>query len=580
MTCARPQTARALLVAALCAAAQATAAPAAADPGAPAPRAGILDAMGQELRRSQRLRLAGHEPPYYVSLQVTESKRHLMAARFGALVVDAAALSRQAFVDLRVGDYSSDSSGVDATDYERYVAYSPDEALPLDDDAPAALRGALWLLAEDRYKAALSAYLRKRGQAVYAAKEEETPDFSREEPIVHLEALSELQPDLDLWRGRLRELSARLRREPLVFDSQVRFAVERQRRWQVTSEGSRVSSESPLYSLQLQALTRAPDGMLLELGDTHYARDERGLPDDDQLRREVDALQRQLLALREAPLGEPYVGPAILAPEPAGVLFHEAIGHRLEGQRQREDNEGQTFRGRLGQRILPEFLDVLDDPLLEDWEGQSLNGHYEVDDEAVRARAVTLVEAGVLRAFLMSRAPVEGQPRSNGHGRAQPGMAPVGRMGNLIVRSRVSVPLAELERRLMAEVQRQGKPYGLIIEDLSGGSTNTSSQGFQAFKGKSRLVWRVDAATGARSLMRGVEIVGTPLTSVAKVLATSQETGVFNGYCGAESGAVPVSVVAPAILVEEIEQQRAARDEDRSPLLPPPWQDPAAAPPP
>jgi TldD protein len=303
----------------------------------------------------------------------------------------------------------------------------------------------------------------------------------------------------------------------------------------------------------------------------------------------VGELATELRALREAPLIDPYTGPAILMEEAAGVFFHETIGHRLEGERQNDEKEGRTFKGQVGRRVLPEFLSVIDDPTVRTGGGMqapaqgggpavartpvSLNGWYTFDDEGVSARKVTLIEHGVLRDYLKSRTPITGSLRSNGHGRAEGTADPMGRMANLFLRSTKKVPVSRLKEMLLEEVRRQGKPFGLIIRDITGGSTNTSNFGYQAFKGQPRLVYRVDAKTGAETLVRGVEMVGTPLTTVSRIVATSDTEGVFNGFCGAESGFVPVSTVAPAVLMSEIELQRTQKAAERPPLLPPPWSD-------
>jgi TldD protein len=208
----------------------------------------------------------------------------------------------------------------------------------------------------------------------------------------------------------------------------------------------------------------------------------------------------------------------------------------------------------------------------------SLNGWYTFDDEGVAARKVTLVDNGVLRDYLKSRTPITGSLRSNGHGRAEGTGDPMGRMANLFLRSTKKVSVGKLKEMLLEEVRRQGKPFGLIIRDITGGSTNTSNFGYQAFKGQPRLVYRVDAKTGAETLVRGVEMVGTPLTTVSRIVATSDTEGVFNGFCGAESGFVPVSTVAPAVLMSEIELQRTQKAAERAPLLPPPWSDTPNAP--
>jgi predicted Zn-dependent protease len=239
--------------------------------------------------------------------------------------------------------------------------------------------------------------------------------------------------------------------------------------------------------------------------------------------------------------------------------------------------------------VLPTFLSVIDDPTVRTGGGidapaegggpaiahrpVSLNGYYTYDDEGVAARKVTLIDNGVLRDYLKSRTPIAGSLHSNGHGRAEGSANPMGRMANLFLRSTKKVPVSKLKEMLLDEVRRQGKPFGLIIRDITGGSTNTSNYGYQAFKGEPRLVYRVDAKTGAETLVRGVEMVGTPLTTVSRIIATSDTEGVFNGFCGAESGFVPVSTVAPALLMSEIELQRTEKAAERPPVLPPPWAD-------
>jgi predicted Zn-dependent protease len=348
-------------------------------------------------------------------------------------------------------------------------------------------------------------------------------------------------------------------------------SAEKQVRWFASSEGSALVTESTLYAVHVQAVARAADGQLLENGRDFYARTEAELPRPEELRADVRKLIAELEALRTAPVIDPYTGPAILAPEATGVLFHEAVGHRLEGERQDDDKEGQTFKGQVGKAILPGFLTVVDDPTLRTQGKVALNGHYEFDEQGVPAQRTVLVRDGKLETYLLSRKPVKPFTRSNGHGRSQGGRPPSARMGNLVVTSSRQVGMAELTRMLVAEAKRQGKPYGLVIRDITGGNTNTASYGYQAFKGTPRLVYRVDAETGKEELVRGVELVGTPLSSVNKLLATGDEVRVFNGFCGAESGFVPVSTVAPAALVSEIELQRVARASERSPILPAPW---------
>jgi predicted Zn-dependent protease len=277
-----------------------------------------------------------------------------------------------------------------------------------------------------------------------------------------------------------------------------------------------------------------------------------------------------LTGLMRAPTVDPFIGPAILSGSSAGVFFHEIFGHRVEGHRQKDEAEGQTFTKSVGTKVLPEFLSVVFDPLKHEAAGENLNGWYDFDDEGVKAQRVAVVENGILKTFLMSRSPVEGQPRSNGHGRRQPGLEVVSRQSNLFVESAKAVPDARLREMLIEEVKKQGKPYGLFFRQVTGGFTTTARRGLQAFTVIPIIVYRVYPDGRPDELVRGVDIVGTPLASFSRILATGDRPDVFNGYCGAESGNVPVSAVSPALLVSEIEVQKKDRSQDRPPLLPRP----------
>lgn len=545
---------------------------------APDPRLVVLDAMGQELARSaERLKLDGFERPYFIGYQVRDVTAQEVAGRYGAVMDDLSRQDRTVAADVRVGSYELDSSGsgeevlVIGEGQPTWIA--PKDA-PIDGDA-AALRAVLWLQTDERYKEALAAYFKKRSREVYRRDDPgRAPSFSREPPVSRVEPPRPFPFDRERWRRVVRETTAAFRDQPHVFDAQVRVTAERQVRWLATTEGSRLVTERTLYAVHLVALTRAEDGQLLDGGRDFYAPTEAGLPSPAALAAAARAVAGELRALRAAPAIDPYTGPAILEPEATGVLFHEAVGHRLEGERLEDDKDGQTYKGQVGRPVLPPFLSIVDDPTVAEVAGTPLNGSYAFDDQGVPARRTELVRDGTLVGFLLSRKPVQPFDRSNGHGRSQGSRQPMARMANLIVESSRPVPRAELKRLLMAEARRQGKPYGLVIRDITGGNTNTMSYGYQAFKGTPRLVYRVDAETGEETLVRGVELVGTPLASVNKVLATGDAPRVFNGFCGAESGYVPVSTVAPAALVGELELQRVARAMERGPVLPSPWQAP------
>jgi len=539
------------------------------------PRQRQLAAMAEELERAHKsLQLRGHEAPFFLSYAVRGMDTQELGAKYGAVFIDRHRRDKRLQVDVRVGSYLFDNTGTpEMFEFEGSDSgYSAGREAPLDDD-PAALRNALWLLTDETYKKALSAFLKKKGKQVYRPDDPETPpSFSREESQVAVDPPIPFPFDRGGWVRELRQQTERLGAHPELFDSHVRISVDHEEREFASTEGTRLVTERVIYALHAQAWARAPDGMLLENSRDFYGAKDSELPRGEELARRIDVMVAELLALRQAPVLDPYTGPALLEPEAAGVLFHEAVGHRLEGERQNDDKDGHTFKGQVGKPILPFFLTILDDPTQRTAGPVSLNGYYRFDDQGVPGQRTTLVDKGILKTFLMSRAPVQGvPPHSNGHGRSAPGRDPVARMSNLLVESARTMPWPKLKEALIAEAKRQEKPFGLVIRDVTGGNTDTSGYAYQAFKGQPRLVYKVDANTGAETLVRGVEIVGTPLLSINKIIATGEERRVFNGYCGAESGYVPVSTVAPTVLVSEIELQRTRKDTGRSPVLPSPW---------
>jgi predicted Zn-dependent protease len=314
----------------------------------------------------------------------------------------------------------------------------------------------------------------------------------------------------------------------------------------------------------------AADGMDLDRYEAFDAFSPQELPDEAAIRQRAGSMVDELRALIDAPIVEPYIGPAILRNRASGVFFHEIFGHRVEGHRQKSESEGQTFTKKVGQPILPDFVSVIDDATLPRFGPQALRGYYKFDDEGTPAQRVTVVDHGVLRNFLTTRSPIDNFPASNGHARRQAGFDNVARQGNLIVESGKVVPYDELRRMLIAECKKQGKPYGLIFDDISGGFTMTGRGGPQAFKVLPLFVHRVYADGRPDEVVRGVDIVGTPLTSFSKILMAGDDPAVFNGTCGAESGGVPVSAISPSILVSEIEVEKRQKGQEKPPILPSP----------
>jgi predicted Zn-dependent protease len=536
----------------------------------------LLDAMITELHRAfTSLGRQGDDkqlPPYFLSYSVSDAGFVTISAQFGALVGSSANHVRVADVQVRLGDPKLDNTH---GNHRGSAVYSMQ--LPLADDREALARS-LWLATNAGYGTALDNYLRVKTEAEVRAKEEDTsPDFSQETPQTYLgKPAPPVVVDRAAWEQRVRALSRLFRDYPDVNQNMVMLTVQNETDYYASSEGSQVVAPHLQARLVAVAVTRADDGMDLFRVQTFEAETVAGLPGQPELEAAIRELGKSLEALRKASMTEPFNGPAILSGRAAAVFFHEVLGHRLEGQRQRGDEEGQTFTKELNKEVLPTFLSVADDPTLTAFGKTWLSGNYEYDDEGRKAQRVALIQDGVLKTFLMSRLPIASFAASNGHGRASTGHVPTGRQGNLIVTSTKSVPEAELRKQLIEEAKKQGKPYGLYFEDISSGFAVTQRSSPQAFSVVPLVVWRVYVDGRPDELVRGVSIVGTPLAAMKRILATGDRSEVFNGECGAESGTVPVSAVSPAMLLSEMETQRQQQGTARPPILPIPGAEAAA----
>lgn len=526
----------------------------------------ILSTMQTELMRAKS-DLAKTDPaPYFMSYTVYDQDQVIIAASYGGLLSDTVVRRRSADVTMRVG-----TPQLDNTHGQGRASGMMSGPLPLN-DAPGAESRVLWELTDRAYKRAAPSYLNvKTNAAVQAEEEDKSPDFSSEATTVSVDTkLRDLSFDHGAWEAELRRVSSAFRSYPDVYLSTVILQVGTSNSRMVSSEGTAIATPSGTARLVMEAQTRADDGMDLLRVETFQAPNPDGLPDEKELMAKVEKMAADLKALRNAPVAEPYAGPALLSGRAAAVFFHEVLGHRLEGHRQRDEEEGQTFTKKVGQAVLPTFLSVADDPTKRDLDGVKLAGTYAFDSEGVPAQRVQVIQDGILRNFLMSRMPITGFDQSNGHGRNQPGLMPTGRQGNLIVSSTQAVPEADMRKELIDEVKKQGKPYGLYFDDIQGGFTLTTRSLPQAFQVLPVIVYKVYPDGRPDELVRGVDIVGTPLAALTRIITTGDKQHVFNGVCGAESGSVPVSAIAPSMLFSEMEVQKRAHGHDRPPILPPP----------
>lgn len=526
------------------------------------PLAGILSG---ELERNFSILSKKSEPGvYFIAYSVSDEESGSISAVLGGITSDSRSHQRLGECSLRVGTAEFDNFHVVDGDRPAYTASSP---LPEQDD-PTSIRLTFWHLTDAAQRSAVQRFQ----QVQTAVKNKQAPakaiaDFSVEPPITAVVTVPGLKVNGEEWRARLRKLSLMFKDTSAAISSTVSLSWRREVKTLVNSEGTKLSHGRTFASLSIVARGKAPDGEDLVALETFDAENPSRLPNDAALAAAVREAIATLDKLRNAAQPDPFVGPAILSGRAAGVFFHEIFGHRIEGHRQSDLEEGQTFSNSVGKPVLPEFLTVVSDATLHATADSDLNGWYAFDDEGVAARRVTLVENGILKTFLLSRTPAPGFDRSNGHGRKQPGYEAVSRQSNLIVLPAKPVPEVELRRMLIEEAKRQGKAYGLYFDVVTGGYTQTRRETLQSFTVIPLVVYRVYTDGRPDELVRGVDIVGTPLSSFARIIAAGDKPGVFNGYCGAESGQVPVSAISPALLVSEIEIQRKRNTGDRPPLL-------------
>ncbi len=525
----------------------------------------LVKVLSEELDRNFTiLKQKGEPPPYFMAYAVTDDEADVVVAGRGSLDVQNHGRRRVLDVTIRVGSPQFDNYKQVGAERPRFTIARP---IALEDN-PEAIRQTVWAATDQVYRSVSQRLIRlKADEKLRAAPEDGSADFSAEEPQVFFAPPTRLKFDPTEWATRLRKLSADFMKYPGALNSSVAMETQRVSKTLVTSDGSKLEHGRLFTRLIISARGKASDGMDLATMETFETDDPAKLPKDDKILAAVEKAGANLTNLLRAPPADPFVGPAILSGRATGVFFHEIFGHRIEGHRQKDESEGQTFTKSVGKPVLPEFLSVVFDPTKTNFEGTTLNGSYLYDDEGVKARRVPVVEDGILKTFLMSRSPIDGFPKSNGHGRRSAGAEIVSRQSNLFVESSKRVSDAELRRMLIDEVKRQNKPYGLFFDQVTGGYTTTARRGLQAFTVIPLVVYRVYPDGRPDELIRGVDIVGTPLASFAKIIATSDKMDVFNGICGAESGDVPVSAIAPAILVSEIEIQRKERSQDRPPYL-------------
>ena len=535
----------------------------------------LLQLLKQELAADMQELQKQENPPYHMNFRVMDDRTVNISSSFGATMMSVEQHSRSMVPQIRVGDtildnfkYNAMGAPADQRGNVR-VAY-----LGLDDEKGAdATRQAIWAEVMKRYDFAVEAYQRAKTQSqVSVADEDKAPSFSAAPVEKYYEAplpAEKLTVDQAAWEKRLNEVSAVFKAYPLLQSGDVSLTFRVLRNYFVNTEGTEVVQNRTYARIMISASMKAEDGMELPLNMSYFAYDPKDLPSNDRMIADAKDMVKRLTVLRDAPVVDPYTGPAILSGPASGVFFHEIFGHRIEGHRLK--GGGETFKKKVGELVLPADFQVYCDPTLRSYAGEELNGFYLYDDQGVKARRVDVVKDGILREFLMSRVPLDGFPHSNGHGRTAGGGDPVSRQSNLVVETTAPHTEAELRSMLIEEAKKQGKEYGYYFKEVTSGFTLTGEGGsLNSFNVTPLEVYRIYVDGRPDQLVRGVDLIGTPLSMFSNIVCGGDAPSVFTGECGAESSWVPVTASSPMILVNKIETQRRQKSRDLPPILPAP----------
>lgn len=529
----------------------------------------ILNTMEKEIKRSMPVLTKQKPPVYFMSYMITDSKISTYYSSLGKITDQSLSKTANLDVDIRVGSEKMDNTRPVKGYSLSMGGGSVSRLVPLEQDTKV-LQNILWQATEDAVKQAQADYEKVKSNSASASlRSDDSDDFSApfKQKTNFCAEKDPLTFDEQKVLSLLNEYSSLFKGKDFILSSSVNFSVEDKIVFFVDSQGNKMRRPQRLIRLSYNLETLNDDGMQLSRNNNYDFISMDKMPSKEKVISDIKKSIEELRVLQNAPVAEPFHGPVILSGRAAGVFFHEILGHRMEGSRQKNDEFGQTFTGKINQQVIAPLISVYDDPTMATFNGIDLRGHYLYDDEAAAAQNVVLIENGILKNFLMARSPIKNFSQSNGHGRKATGKKAISRMGNTYVKASETVSPQELKAKLIEEIKRQNKPYGLYIEDISGGFTMIDTSSPQAFKVNPLLVYKVYPDGRPDEIIRGVDIVGTPLASFNKIIAAGDDYQVFNGSCGAESGWVPVSAIAPSLLISELEIEKVHKSSSKLPLL-------------
>ena len=512
-------------------------------------------------------------PAYYISYRVYDQSAHYIVASFGNVIQSVPNKQRIFNAAVRVGSPEMDNTREIKEGNERgYADYNSAGygTLGLEDN-PAAWKLTLWQKTDAMYVDATKRFEKvKTNVAVKVSSEDKSPDFTTETRERYVEKplnFSDIKFDPKQWEEKLKKYSAVFNDNKDLINTQFSFEVELTHKYFVDTEGAEIFENRLCYRLGINATAKADDGMDLPLYKSYFAYDLKEFPSDEQIIADAKWMSETISKLRIAPVAESYSGPVLMSGQASSVFFHEIFGHRIEGARLKSETDAQTFKKKIGELVLPEDISVIFEPQMKKAHGFNLSGQYMFDDEGVRGQRVDVVKNGKLTSFLMNRSPIEGFPNSNGHGRGMIQLNTFTRQSNLIIESSKPKSVTELRKMMTEQLKAEGKEYGYLMDQVSGGFTSTGRYMPNAFNVSPYLVYRVYADGRPDEIVRGVDLVGTPLAIFSQIAACGNDFDIFNGYCGAESGSVPAACVSPTLYVKMIETQKKSRSQTQPPIL-------------
>jgi TldD protein len=548
----------------------------------------IFQAMRDEIDRARKLSLANLEAPYFVEFVVDEDESFAVSANLGGLLSRHKERFRSPDVHVRVGDYKFDNGNYVGSGFGFGARYDL-ERFPLEDSYPL-LRRYFWLMADSAYKSSVEAISRKRAAMRNMQQNEQLNDFAHAEPVKSVRPLKRLLLDEEQWAGRVRTLSAIFTQYPDVKNSGVELEASEGGLQLLNSEGTEVREPEGAAVLRARALAQAPDGMSLRDAVTFHAVDAAHLPGEAELRRGITELADNVVALAKAPKGEDYSGPVLFEGTAGAQIFAEVLARNLALTRRPVAEGGRgggaqnsELDGRMGARVLPDTFDVVDDPTQKEWRGRPLFGSYTVDREGVLPKPIRLIEKGVLKNYLLTRQPVRGYEGSNGRARL-PGSygSSAASISNLFVSTSEPVTVAELKKKLIELCRTRNKPYGIIVRKMDFPSSASLDEVRRMMTGQQGgrpvsmpiLVYKV-YVDGREELVRGMRFRGFNVRSLKDILAAGDDSAAFEfmdntapfALIGGAGFAAETCVVAPSILIDDLELHPAEEELPKLPVV-------------